>query len=68
MIAASRRWLKRNSRTIAIGAAVVGSTYIAGQYVVNKIQEARQRMSDDRVAKEKYVWQLASPRAALTDV
>ena len=60
MIAASRRWLKRNSRGIAIGAAVVGSTYLAGQYVVGKIQEARQRMSDERVAKEKYVCHMGS--------
>ncbi|KAK5134870.1 hypothetical protein LTR08_005960 [Meristemomyces frigidus] len=52
MIAATRRWVRRNRTGLAIGAGVVGAGYLAGQYVVGKIQEARQRMSEDRVAKE----------------
>lgn len=52
MIAATRRWFRRNRTTLAVGAACIGATYLAGQYVVSKIQEARQRMSEERVGKE----------------
>jgi peroxin-3 len=54
MISATRRWLRRNRNGIAIGAGVIGATYLAGQYVLGKIQEARERMQMDRIAKEKY--------------
>ena len=54
MISAARRWLRRNRNGIAIGAGLVGGTYIVGQYVVGKINEARERSSLDRIAKEKY--------------
>ena len=33
---------------------MVGVGYLAGQYVVSKITEARDRMADDRIAKEKF--------------
>ncbi|KAK5468026.1 peroxin [Exophiala xenobiotica] len=52
MISATRRWLRRNRNGIAIGAGVIGATYLAGQYVLGKIQEARERMQMDRIAKE----------------
>ncbi|KAI9924421.1 peroxin [Aspergillus wentii] len=52
MIGATRRWLRRNRRGLAIGAGVVGAGYLAGQYVLSKISEARERMSSDRIAKE----------------
>ncbi|KEF61700.1 uncharacterized protein A1O9_03269 [Exophiala aquamarina CBS 119918] len=52
MITATRRWLRRNRNGIAIGAGVVGVTYLAGQYVLGKIKEARERMQMDRIAKE----------------
>jgi len=55
MIAATRRWARRNRTNFAIGAGVLGAGYLAGQYVLGKVSEARQRMSDDRIAKEKYV-------------
>jgi hypothetical protein len=55
MIAATRRWFRRNRTTIFISAGVIGAGYIAGQYVLGKIQEARQRMSEEKIAKEKYV-------------
>ena len=54
MIGATQRWLKRNRNVLAVGAGVVGVGYLAGQYVIGKVNEARQRMSDDRIAKEKY--------------
>ena len=54
MISATRRWLKRNRTNFAIGFGVLGVGYVAGQYAINKISEARERMSSDRVAKEKY--------------
>ena len=53
MIQGTRRWLRRNRTNFAIGAGVLGAGYLAGQYVLGKIGEARQRMSDDRIAKEK---------------
>lgn len=51
----TRDWFKRNRTTFAVGAGVVGVGYLAGQYVLGKITEARQRMSEDRIAREKYV-------------
>jgi peroxin-3 len=54
MIQGTRRWLKRNRTNFAIGAGVLGAGYLAGQYVLGKLGEARQRMSDERIAKEKY--------------
>jgi peroxin-3 len=53
MIGATRRWLRRNRTNFAIGAGVLGAGYLAGQYALGKLSEARQRMSDDRIAKEK---------------
>jgi peroxin-3 len=53
MISATRRWLRRNRNGIAITAAVVGATYVAGQYVLGKISEARERVNLDRMAKDK---------------
>lgn len=55
MMASTRGWFKRNRGTLAVGAGLVGSAYFAGQWALSKITEARQRMSDDRIAKEKYV-------------
>lgn len=55
MIGATRRWLRRNRKGLAIGAGVIGIGYVAGQYVLSKISEARERMNSDRIAKEKYV-------------
>lgn len=54
MISTSRRWLRRNRTNFAIGAGVLSVGYVAGQYVISKISETRQRMNADRVAKEKY--------------
>jgi len=54
MISATRRWLRRNRTGIAVGAGLVGATYLAGQYVLGKINETRERMQLDRIAKEKY--------------
>lgn len=54
MISATRRWLRRNRTGFAIGFGVIGVGYLAGQYVLSKITEARERMAGDRIAKEKY--------------
>ncbi|KAH7087452.1 Peroxin-3 [Paraphoma chrysanthemicola] len=52
MIQGTRRWFRRNRTNFAIGAGVLGAGYLAGQYVLGKLSEARQRMSDERIAKE----------------
>ncbi|KAL8944435.1 MAG: hypothetical protein Q9216_000486 [Gyalolechia sp. 2 TL-2023] len=52
MIASTRRWLRRNRTNFAVGVGVLGAGYVAGQYVLSKVVEARQRMTEDRVAKE----------------
>jgi peroxin-3 len=53
MINSARQWLRRNRTNFAIGAGLVGAGYVATQYVLGKITETRQRMSDERIAKEK---------------
>ena len=55
MISATKRWLRRNRTNFAIGVGVLGVGYVAGQYVLSKITEARERMTSDRIAKEKCV-------------
>ncbi|KAJ0114018.1 hypothetical protein J7T55_007852 [Diaporthe amygdali] len=52
MFAATRRWFRRNRTPIAIGVGVVGAGYVVTQYVLNKLNDARERMSGDRIAKE----------------
>ncbi|KAF2666357.1 Peroxin-3 [Microthyrium microscopicum] len=52
MIASARSWFRRNRTTFAVGAGVLGAGYVATQFVLGKITETRQRMSDDRIAKE----------------
>ncbi|KAK3950888.1 Peroxin-3 [Pseudoneurospora amorphoporcata] len=52
MFASTRRWFKRNRTPLAIGAGVVGAGYVATQYVLRKLNDARERMSSDRIAKE----------------
>lgn len=53
MISATRRWLRRNRSSFAIGFGVLGVGYVATQYVLSKIREAGERMSDDLIAKDK---------------
>jgi peroxin-3 len=53
MIAATRKWFRRNRTPIAIGFGVIGVGYVGFQYVVGKISDARQRMSSDKIAREK---------------
>ncbi|PTB67414.1 peroxin-3 protein [Trichoderma citrinoviride] len=52
MLSSARRWVHRNRRPIAIGLGVVGAGYAVTQYVMSKINDARERMSSDRIAKE----------------
>lgn len=50
-----RKWARRNRTPLAIGFGVIGVGYVATQYVLGKISDARQRMSSDRIAREKYI-------------
>ncbi|KAI4189944.1 MAG: hypothetical protein L6R41_001129 [Letrouitia leprolyta] len=52
MIASTRRWFKRNQTNFAVGVGVLGAGYVAGRYALSKVVEARQRMTEDRIAKE----------------
>ncbi|KAJ8125611.1 hypothetical protein O1611_g8027 [Lasiodiplodia mahajangana] len=52
MLSTTRRWFRRNRTPIAVGVGIVGAGYLATQYVLNKINDARERMSSDRIAKE----------------
>jgi len=61
MFAATRKWLRRNRTGIAVGAAIVGGTYMVGQYVLTKINDARERSTLDKIAKEKYVISSLAP-------
>ena len=67
MITATRRWLRRNRTGFAIGCGVIGVGYVAGQYVLSKISEARERMAGDRIAKEKYKFLYPSLKRPLTE-
>lgn len=58
MIGATKRWFQRNRRGLAIGASVIGAGYLAGQYALSKLSEARERMSSDKIAREKLVLDL----------
>ncbi|KAJ0376131.1 hypothetical protein COL26b_005730 [Colletotrichum chrysophilum] len=52
MFDATRRWFRRNRTPLAIGVGVVGAGYVVTNYVLGKINDARERMSSDRIAKE----------------
>ncbi|GAB7347788.1 hypothetical protein MBLNU459_g5329t1 [Dothideomycetes sp. NU459] len=52
MLEGTRRWFRRNRTKFAIGAGTLGVVYLAGQYAWSKWLEARQRMAEDRIAKE----------------
>ncbi|KAL5114542.1 peroxin [Pleosporales sp. CAS-2024a] len=52
MMQSTRQWLRRNRRHFAVGAGVLGAGYVAGQYVLGKLSEARQRMGEERIAKD----------------
>jgi peroxin-3 len=52
MFSSARRWMRQNRTPIAIGIGVVGAGYVVTQYVMSKINDARERMSSDRIAKE----------------
>ena len=54
MISATGRWLRRNRTSLAIGCGAIGVGYATGQYLLSKITEARERMANDRIAKDKY--------------
>lgn len=66
MIAATRKWLRRNRTPFAIGFGVLGVGYVATQYVMGKISDALQRMSSDRIAREKYKCLPSSTKQLLT--
>ncbi|KAM0204617.1 hypothetical protein ACHAPQ_005361 [Fusarium lateritium] len=52
MFTSARRWLRNNRTPIAVGVGVIGAGYVATQYVIGKLNDARERMSSDRIAKE----------------
>ncbi|EEU46498.1 uncharacterized protein NECHADRAFT_100129 [Fusarium vanettenii 77-13-4] len=52
MFTSMRRWLRNNRTPIAVGVGVIGAGYVATQYVISKLNDARERMSSDRIAKE----------------
>lgn len=45
--------MRQNRTPIAIGVGVIGAGYAVSQYVISRINDARERMSSDRIAKEK---------------
>lgn len=50
--ARTKNFLWRNRTPLLAIPTVIGGTYLVGSYILNKITEARQRLSDDRLAKE----------------
>lgn len=71
MFASTRRWLRRNRTPVAIGVGVIGAGYVATQYILSRLNDARERMSSDRIAKEKYaspIHRLNHPGTSRADV
>lgn len=54
MIATAKQWLRKNRPTFVLGFGVVGLGYVAGQYTISKIIEARERFASDQRAREKF--------------
>ncbi|OHE96106.1 peroxin-3 [Colletotrichum orchidophilum] len=52
MLEATRRWFRRNRTPLAVSVGVVGAGYVVTQYLMGKINDARERMGSDRIAKE----------------
>lgn len=48
----TKSFLYRNRTPLLALPAVVGGTYLLGNYILNKLSETRQRLSEDRLAKE----------------
>lgn len=53
MFQATRNFFKRNRTNFAIGFGIAGVGYLATNYVISKFADARDRMSSDRIAREK---------------
>jgi peroxin-3 len=54
MFAATRRWFRRNRTTLAYGAGILSAGYVAAQYVLGKLAEARERRNSEHISREKY--------------
>ncbi|KAI9887779.1 MAG: peroxin [Watsoniomyces obsoletus] len=52
MLAATRRWFRRNRTPLTIGLGVLGAGYVATQYVLTKFAEARERSNSEHVSRE----------------
>ncbi|PNY23768.1 Peroxisomal biogenesis factor 3 [Tolypocladium capitatum] len=52
MFSSARRWLRSNRTPIAVAVTVAGAGYVVTQYVLSKLNDARERMGSDRIAKE----------------
>ncbi|KAI9799693.1 MAG: hypothetical protein M1825_004428 [Sarcosagium campestre] len=52
MLDGVRSWVKRNRTNFALGFGLVGVGYVTTQYVFSKLQEARERMSVDRISND----------------
>jgi hypothetical protein len=50
---ATREFIKRNRKNLAVGFGLVGSTYFATNYVLGKLSETREKLASERIAKEK---------------
>ena len=55
MIEGAKRWLRRNRTGLTVSFGLIGIGYVATQYVISKITEARERIAGERIAKEKWV-------------
>ncbi|KAL9087179.1 MAG: hypothetical protein Q9159_003746 [Coniocarpon cinnabarinum] len=48
----TKNWLTRNRTPLLITTSLITGGYLLTQYALSKLTEARQRMSDDRIARE----------------
>jgi len=53
MFTATRTFFRRNRKNFAIGVGLAGAGYLVTNYVLSKLSDARERMSSDRIAREK---------------
>lgn len=55
MFSSVKKYFSERKRTILSATAFIGGTYLAGHYALRRLEEMREKMVEDKTAKEKLV-------------